>query len=370
MADPQKTSRRQFLAGRAAADAATDWIDRRAADGPMQADSLAADTESYLVHFCRRAMACDFELSLNAGQYPDAAQHVLAALDLVDHLESQMTVYREDSEIMEINRRAAGQPVPVEPRLFDLLQICLEIHEQTEGAFDITAGPLIRAWGFHRRQGTMPSKKELQAALALVGSDKIELDSQRSTIRFKTPGVELNLGSIGKGYALDRCAEDLLKVGIENYFFHGGRSSVLAHGQQAEIQEKDESAGWNVGVADPLRPGKRLGRLRLRDRGLGTSGSGAQFFRYRGRRYGHILDPRTGLPAEGVLSATVLAPTAARADALATAFYAMGWNQAAQFCRNHDDLALMMVCREPKGGPASIKTVGFSKEELTITSSP
>jgi thiamine biosynthesis lipoprotein len=318
-----------------------------------------------LLQFSRRAMACEFELTVNPGQYEQAGAHALAALDLIEQLEAQMTVFRDTSEVMDINRRAAHEPVTVEPRLFQLLETCLRLYRETSGAMDVTTGPLTKAWGFYRRQGRMPPADELRGAMARVGSDKIELDTERRTIRFTRPGLEINLGSIGKGYALDRCAEELLTRGVHDFCFHGGRSSVLAHGMQAVAEEV---GGWHLGIVDPLRPRRRLGQVRLSDRGLGTSGSGSQFFRHRGRRYGHILDPRTGWPVQGVDSVTVLAPTAALADGLATALYVLGPEAADRYCHEHPEVAMFMVCRED-GRPA-IRTAGFAEGELTITSSP
>src|SRR5438105_3288731 len=119
---------------------------------------------AYLLQFSRRAMACEFELTVNAGQYGEVGSHALAALDLIDELESQMTVFRETSEVMDINRRAAHEPVTVEPRLFQLLQTCLRLYRETDGAMDITTGPLTKVWGFYRRQGQMPSKDDILAA--------------------------------------------------------------------------------------------------------------------------------------------------------------------------------------------------------------
>ena len=160
-------------------------------------------------------------------------------------------------------------------------------------------------------------------------------------LRFLQAGIEINLGSIGKGYALDRAGELLAECGVDDYLLHGGNSSVLARGAHAEL---GADGGWSVGVRDPLHPARRLGQLRVRDRALATSGSGTQFFVHHGKRYGHMLDPRTGQPAEGVLSATVLAPTAAEADALSTAFYVMGPEQTAAYCDQHPEIAALMFC--------------------------
>ena len=160
----------------------------------------------YLIQIGRSAMACDFDVFLNAGQHPGATEAAVAALDRIDELETQMTVYRSTSEVIEINRLAPHAPVPVEPQLFQLLLRAVEIYRDTHGAFDITSGPLSRAWGFFRRAGKFPAAEEIAAALASVGSHWLQLDEASGTIRFQLPTLEINLNAIGKGYALDRAA--------------------------------------------------------------------------------------------------------------------------------------------------------------------
>jgi thiamine biosynthesis lipoprotein len=332
-------------------------------------------------------MACEFEVLLNAHAQPEAAEAAVEALDLVDQLEDQLTVYRDHSEIMKINREAALGDVAVESQLFELLEHAAALHEATSGAFDITAGPLAKAWGFYRRQGRLPTEEELVQALERVGSQHLGLDSDRRTVRFDIPGIEINLGGIGKGYALDRAAEVLLGGDAKNFLLHGGQSSVLARGNRlptlpsrgrggdpptsgtdsgdgsTDEAGANELSGWLVGVTHPLRPRERLGLVRLKDRAMGTSGSGTQFFTHRGKRYGHILDPRTGRPAEGVLSVSVLADRAATADALATALYVMGVAPAVKFLENHQEIAALIVAPGKQRGAIELLTVGLSDDD-------
>jgi thiamine biosynthesis lipoprotein len=313
-------------------------------------------------------MACEFEVLLHAKGDPAGPEAAIAALDLVERLEAQLTVYRDTSEVMAINRLAAGEAVAVEPGLFDLLMRAVDFAQETDGALDITSGPLIRTWGFHRRQGQMPSDGEIAAALTLVGSRFLELDEPARTIRFLKSGMELNLGAIGKGYALDRAAGELVSAGIGDFLIHGGNSSVLARGNRQSAEcgtrnaESDHAArrapqtafplGWSVALRHPLKPDMRLAEFRLINQALGTSGSGTQFFHHQGRRYGHILDPRTGRPAEQVLSATVIAPTAEQADALSTAFYVLGLAGAQEYCIRHSEIGALLVTTSSAGSMA------------------
>jgi thiamine biosynthesis lipoprotein len=318
--------------------------------------------DAFLVSVRRRAMACDFEVQLAASRDDDSMEHVFAALDLVEALESQMTVYRNDGEVIRINRDAATRPVSVEPRLFALLQNAERLYRETGGALDVTSGPLSEAWGFSRREGRIPSDAAIAAVRERVGMENIVLDSARQTIAFRKPGVCINLNSIGKGYALDRMAELLAANLVDDYLLHGGKSSVLACGYQPGTS----TTGWAVGLRHPLRPAERMAEFVLRDQALSTSGSGTQFFIRRGRRYGHILDPRTGRPAEGLYSATVIAPIAAEADALSTAFYVMGPEETARYCEAHPGIGALLVAPAEREGEVRLIACGLRDDQWTM----
>jgi thiamine biosynthesis lipoprotein len=356
MTSSPRSTRRDFLQGKSAADALAGLADRVGSALPEPG------VENYLLRVARRAMACEFEFLFNAGQYPQAGEAAVAALDLVDQIEDQLTVYRDHSEISLLNRIAAERPLIVEPRLFDLLRLAVEIHARTGGAYDVTAGPLSRTWGFMRRAGAIPAADVLAAARENVGSFLLKLDPELQSVRFTQAGVELNLGSIGKGYALDRAAELLEAAGVRDFLLHGGNSSVLARGAHGGLPAEQ---GWLVGVRDPHRPQRRAGQLRLVNRALATSGSGTQFFIHEGARYGHILDPRTGWPAQGVLSTSVLAATAAEADALSTAFYVLGPEAAQQYCAQHADVAAVMHCPGPRAGSVARHLFNLAQDDWT-----
>jgi FAD:protein FMN transferase len=256
------------------------------------------------------------------------ARHVpaaRAALDAVDRIEDRLTVFRETSEVARVNREAAAGEVEASPMLFDLLLRCRALHAETEGAFDPTSAPLSRCWGFLARQGRLPSAEDIEAARRRVGMDAIALDPAARTVRFTRPGMELNFGAIGKGHALDLVADLLRQRGVPRALVAAAGSSAVALGG---------GDGFPVEVRSRRVDGV-LARLRLRDAALGTSGAGEQYFEVDGRRYGHVLDPRTGWPAEGVLSATVAGADAASADALSTAFLVGGHALAERYCATH-----------------------------------
>lgn len=350
----RKSSRRDFLKGRSAVEKVADALEAALPEESSQA--------GYQIQVSRRAMACEFEIRLNVGQYENATEAALQSLDLVDRIEDQLSVFRSTSEVCRINQTAADESAPVEPELFELLQMALRLHAETDGALDITSAPLWESWGFARREGRVPDQQALAEALARVGSQYVQLDAQHKTIHFQRPGIQLNLGSIGKGFALDRCAAKLQQAGINDFLIHGGSSSVLACGCMARDDNTSQD-GWTVGIRHPLRPGQRLAEIRLRDRALATSGSWAQSFVHQGRRLSHILDPRTGRPAEGVLSATVIAPNATLADALSTAFFVMGPQSAMEYCRERTEIGVVFACPVRHGGGLELKVAGLDENE-------
>jgi thiamine biosynthesis lipoprotein len=359
MAEPTRSTRRDFLRGKSAASAVGDALGADKLPLPPPASAVGVQPRSHLLSVSREAMACLFEIVLDAAQYRERTDVALTALDLVAALEDQLTVYRDTSEVSQLNRRAAEEAVVVEAGLFQLLQRAAALSAATGGAMEITAGRLSKVWGFYRRQGRMPAVEEVAEALATVGSRHLAFDEAARRVRFTQPGLELNLGAIGKGYALDRAAALLVEGGVHNFLIHGGNSSVLARGsrnaecrmQNAELAEptadsavsNTAAAGWTVALRHPLKPDVRLAEFVLADQALGTSGSGTQFFHYQGKRYGHILDPRSGWPADQVLSATVIAPTAELADALSTAFYVLGTEGARDYCQSHPEIAALLV---------------------------
>lgn len=296
----------------------------------------ATHAGNYWLHVSRIAMACRFEVTMPRSETAGVSV-ANTALDTAARLEQQLTVFKENSEVSYINRNASGRSIRVADSLWDLLSLCLELHRDTDGAFDITSAPLSRCWGFLRRQGRVPEQDEIDEARLVAGSDKVCLDPEARAIRFTRPGVELNFGSIGKGYALDRMG-GVIRGGLRTALLSAGSSSLLALGGGDRLQ-----GGWKVGIRHPSKREKRIAVLRLRDCAMSTSGSEEQFFIHNGKRYGHIIDPRSGQPAEGVLSATVIADSAALTDALATAFYVGGAGLAERYCASRSGVMAVIL---------------------------
>lgn len=277
----------------------------------------------------RVAMACRFEVALD----DEDARHVedaRAALDEVDAIEAALSWFRDTSELTRVNREAAAGPVAVGPFLLELLVLCRELHAATGGAFDPASTALSRCWGFLERRPRLPAEADLAAARACSGMDKVLVDESARSVGFAVPGVELSFGAVGKGWALDRVTRTLRERGLQRALVSAGGSSQRAWGD----------ASWELSLEPARRP---LGTLWLREGALATSGAGEQSFEEAGRRYGHVLDPRSGWPAEGVRSASVLASEAAGADALSTAFLIGGPELAASVCATRPGTLAFLV---------------------------
>lgn len=355
MKNPRHRSRRDFLSGRALQKEIRQAGDELA-DELLQAERIIPEAGNR-IRLDKVAMACDFEILLNPDN-PEAPTAASEALDLIDSLEDQMTVYRSHSEISELNRRAADEPVEVEPRLYALLRRAAEYSRTTDRAFDLTAGPLIKLWKDCREGHRLPTTDELADRQSRIGMELLQFDDEQRQIRFARPGVELNLGAIGKGYALDRAGEFLAEQNVQEDLLAAGGSSILARGGH------NGWPGWPVGLQHPLLPKRQLGTLLLSNRGMSTSGSNVQFFELEGRRYGHLLDPRSGWPAEGLLLATVLAPTAEQAEALSTAFFVLGVEKALEYCHNHTDVAAVLIPQPKRGRTLQPLICGLTEADV------
>jgi thiamine biosynthesis lipoprotein len=292
----------------------------------------------------------------------------MKALDLIEELEAQLTIYNDESEVSHINAEAHLGAVAVEPGLFSLLERAVALWRETGGAYDVTSGALSQAWGFTRGPRRVPDAAALADVLSRTGSQHLRLDAGARTIAFDRRSVVINLGSIGKGYAIDRAAGL-----IRDYWYptsaliHGGRSSVYALGSPP-----DQFGGrWSVAVRNPLDPETPVGTVRLRNRGMGTSGAAFQRFEEGGRLYGHIIDPRTGEPpGDGPLSVTVLAPTAAEADALSTAFYLLGPSAAASYVAAHPQVGVVFLMRGDDPSQPVVMTYGLTRADFVSAVRP
>lgn len=282
------------------------------------------------ITLARHAMATRFELVLNGSNPVSLRAAGEEALDEIDRLENRLSLFRPASEIARVNAHAAREPVRVTPEVFALLQHARQLHAETRGTFDITVAPLVRCWGFHDGAGRLPQPEALVQARACVGMNLVELNEADYTVRFARPGVMLDLGAIGKGYAIERAAELLREAGVSSALLHGGTSTIYALGQPARDQH------WQLAIENPRTEMNRvagktastlappLTQVSLKDEALSVSAVWGKCFIAEGKVLGHVLDPRTGAPATGALLAAVVLPSATETDALSTALLTLG----------------------------------------------
>jgi FAD:protein FMN transferase len=266
----------------------------------------------------RVSMGCVYTVVVYGREMALLREAAAAALDEVDRIDRLMSHYKEDSKLSQINREAAKAPVKVDPELSDFIAECLRYSRESEGAFDITVGPLMKVWGFFRGEGRMPNEAELAQARNHVGYKSIILNQKDGTIFFDKAGVEIDLGGIAKGYAVDRAVAELKRHGVTSALLSAGGSTIYALGAPPG------KPAWEIEVQDPVERDKIATRVRLKDQALSVSGSYEKFFEFNGARYSHVMDPRTGRPVQGVLSVAVITDDGTSGDALDNVFYVFG----------------------------------------------
>jgi FAD:protein FMN transferase len=266
----------------------------------------------------RPAMGTTFTIFVYAANQEKASEYFEIAFDEIERVEEALSDYRPTSELSRINRLAVNEAVTTDPEVFKFLQTSIDFSRHSGGAFDITVGPLMRAWGFFRGSGHYPTPEELSNARKSTGWEHVHLDPEKRTVHFDRAGMWLDPGGIGKGYVVE-CVENLLReAGVKIALIDAGSSTIYALGAPPGKN------GWTVQVP---RPGDRVHSIStvvLRDTSLSTSGNYEKFFALNGHIYCHIMDPRTGEPVQGTLQTTVITPNATDSDALSLIMFVLG----------------------------------------------
>lgn len=323
-------------------------------ESPPESDN-DKPTVSVVPPICRLgvpAMGCLFEVMIWHEDAEWSVGVAREALAEIERLDRQLSHYRDDSDIARLNARAHWEWVRVEPSLFRLLERCKEWSDATDGAFDITTGALLECWGFHRGAGRVPHDDEISNALKATGMDAVLLEPAQCMVHFSRPHLTLNLGAVGKGFALDQAASVLRFYGVQSALLHGGRSTILALGHPPDAD------AWRFDIRDPRDRRNLVASVALRDAALSTSGSYEQYVEADGMRYGHILDPQTGRAVSGVVLCSAIADTAARSDALSTALFVMGPERARRWAERTAGARFVLLA-ESTGGRDSLVTVGL-----------
>jgi thiamine biosynthesis lipoprotein len=275
-----------------------------------------------------------------------AIDEAFAAIAEVDRL---MSNYRNDSELAAVNATAATSPVRLSDPLFSVLAAARQVSDRSGGAFDITVGPLERLWGFHDKKPHLPSAAELDAVKPLVNSRNLLLDNAAHTIRFARPGVEIDLGGIAKGFAVELAANVLKGHGLAGFIDAGGNQYMLGL--------PPGKPSWTVGVRDPDRPDGLIGEIDSPGGSVSTSAGYATFLvGPDGKRYGHIMDPRTLHPTDACLSVTTISADGTLADAVSTAAFVLGPDRGLALINSFPGMSGVIVYRAADGKPAIAMT--------------
>ncbi|HEY2906799.1 MAG TPA: FAD:protein FMN transferase [Vicinamibacterales bacterium] len=280
----------------------------------------------------------------------DPAQHAaideaFAAMAEVDRL---MSNYRDDSELTMINRSAATHAVQASDPMFGVLSAAHDVSARSAGAFDVTVGPLVRLWGFHDKKPHVPTTEELAAVRSLVDYRNVLLDPAQRTVRFTRPGVEIDLGGIAKGFAVEIAADVLRRHGAEGFIDAGGNQYLRGTPPGKRL--------WSVGVKDPMDPRRVLGAIDADETSVSTSADYANFLTADGRTYGHILDPHTLAPSDSALSVTILSRDGTLADALSKAVFVLGPSAGLDLVASFPGTSALIVYRDRDGKTAMTMT--------------
>lgn len=301
--------------------------------------SCCAGGETTVHRFGRQSMGTWGEILLAGPDSTALAPAADAALLRFERVDLLMSNWNPESELSKANR-AAAEGCTLHPEIAPVLESALEIGRLSGGAFDITVEPLVRLWGFLGGEPRLPAAEEIDLLLPRIGLAHIEYDSTRRWLHYDIPQLRIDLGGIAKGRAVDLAYEELQARGVNG-------ALINLSGNMRAIGQPPGRAHWVVGVRDPAGPFEAIASLALQGEAIATSGSYEQFVAADGRRYGHILDPRSGWPADQLAQVTVLAATAMEADAWATALSVLGIEQAVAILQQQADLHA--ICIRPDG---------------------
>src|SRR3990167_3872921 len=310
-----------------------------------------------LIKQTRMIMGTFAEVSIYSSDEKIAGRAIEESLDEMERMDRIMSNYKKDSQLSRLNKKAAKSPVPCNGELLDVIEQSQYYSELSGGAFDITVSPVVALWGFFREKGHVPPDKEIEKVLPAVSYKNIVVNKSNDTkkpaaISFKNTQTQIDLGAIGKGYAVDKALEIIRKYGISNGCINlGGNIYVLGTppGKNA----------WKIGVQHPRNSGEILGYLELKNEATATSGDYERFFEFNGKRYSHIINPQTGRPVSGTIATTIVAPTSTEVDALSTSVFVLGHEKGMELIKKIPNAEAMIAYEDKDGKIAIDMTQGF-----------
>ncbi len=279
--------------------------------------SISEMNAQNIFHQKLKLMGSRFDIYVVAPDSLTANKNIETAVMEISRIEKIISSWDQNSETSLINSNAGVKPVKVSSELFDLIKRSIAISKLTDGAFDITYASMDRIWRFDGTMKEFPSEDEIQKSVAKVGYKNIILNTDKGTVFLPIKGMKIGFGAIGKGYSADKAKALLISKGVE-------AGIINASGDMNTWGKKPDGEEWKVAITNPLNKNRAFALLPITDGAVVTSGNYEKYVVFNGIRYSHIIDPRTGYPATGIISATVFAPSAELADALATSIFVMG----------------------------------------------
>ena len=264
-----------------------------------------------------KLMGSRFDITVVANDSLQANKHIDTAVAEISRIEKLISSWDDNSQTSEINRNAGAKPVKIDKELFNLIERAIGISKLTDGAFDISYASMDRIWQFDGSMTVMPSEKEIKSSVEKIGYQNIVLDKKNSTVFLKLEGMKIGFGAIGKGYAADKAKTLLISKGVPS-------GIINASGDMNTWGKQPNNEDWKVAITNPMNKNKVFALLPITNGAVVTSGNYEKYVNFNGKRYTHIIDPRTGYPSTGIISVTVFAPKAELADALATSVFVMG----------------------------------------------
>jgi len=299
--------------------------------------ALLADINNMqTVRMALHAMATRFELVIHGDDAVFLRAAGEEALAEIKRLHQRLSFYDPASEISHINNNASKKPVQINQNLYSLLKMASDLYHSTNGAFDITVGPLMRCWGFAGNSGVWPDESRRKKALKRTGMDKMELDDHDCTVAFKQDGMAIDLGAIGKGYAIEEATILLRECGVTSALLHGGTSTMAAIGTPPLDDD-----GWPIGIADPAEQTRVLTSTTICNEAFSVSAPHGKAFQKDNKTWGHVIDPRLGYPVQGPVLSAVIHTSATICDGISTALLAMNHSEVDKIAEKFQEMRIL-----------------------------
>ncbi|MCU0386022.1 MAG: FAD:protein FMN transferase [Flavihumibacter sp.] len=304
-------------------------------------------------------MGSRFDITIVGTDSSTAENHIDKAITEIDRIEQLISDWIPSSQVSAINRMAGIQPVKVDRELLELTQRALRISELTKGAFDISFAAMDRIWKFDGSMEQLPDSATIQRAIANIGYRYIQLDTLNSTIYLTRKGMKIGFGATGKGYAADKGRALMKELGVP-------AGIINASGDLTTWGSQPDGKAWTIGVTNPFRRSKPAAIIKMYTGAVTTSGDYEKYVEIDGKRYSHIINPKTGMPSYGLTSVTVIGPDAENCNGFSTAIMVLGKKKGLQLIKQHPEFACLLLTTKGK----KYKSRNFKKVLKTISSTP